>query len=104
MSTLTVPGADRAKLERRARDWGAEARVAERARIVVLAIDGLTGPQIAERVGCTEPTVVKWRRQYAADGLAGLEDAPRLGGPRTVLTDEAIGERPGRLIEVDPSR
>ena len=89
---LTVPDADRAKLERRARDRGAEARVAERARIVLLAADGLTGPQIAERVGCTEPTVVKWRRQYAADGLAGLEDAPRPGGPRTVLTDEAISE------------
>jgi len=89
---LTVPDADRAKLERRARDRGAEARVAERARIVLLAADGLTGPQIAERVGCTEPTVVKWRRQYAAGGLAGLEDAPRPGGPRTVLTDEAISE------------
>ena len=89
---LTVADADRVKLERRARDLGAGARVAERARIVLLAADGLTGPQIAERVGCTEPTVVKWRRQYAADGLAGLEDAPRPGGPRTVLTDEAISE------------
>jgi transposase len=89
---LTVPEADRVKLERRVRDRGAEARVAERARIVLLAADGLTGPQIAERVGCTEPTVIKWRRQYAADGLAGLGDAPRPGGPRTVLTDEAISE------------
>ena len=79
---LTVPDADRAKLERRARDRGAPARVAERARIVLLAAEGLTGPQIAERVGCTEPTVIKWRRQYAEDGLAGLEDAPRPGGPR----------------------
>ena len=83
---LTVPDADRAKLERRVRDRGAPARVAERARIVLLAAEGLTGPQIAERVGCTEPTVVKWRRQYAETGLAGLEDAPRPGGPKTVLT------------------
>ncbi len=89
---LTVAGADRARLERLARDRGAPARVAERARIVLLAADGLTGPQIAERVGCTEPTVIKWRRQYAEDGLAGLEDAPRPGGPRRVLTDEAIAE------------
>jgi transposase len=89
---LTVPDADRAELERRARDRGAQARVAERARIVLLAADGLTGPQIAERVGCTEPTVVKWRRQYAEDGLAGLADALRPGGPRTVLTDQAISE------------
>lgn len=89
---LTVPEADRVKLERRARDRGGPARVAERARIVLLAAEGLTGPQIAERVGCTEPTVIKWRRQYAGDGLAGLEDAPRPGGPKTVLTDEVIGE------------
>jgi transposase len=89
---LTVPEADRAELERRVRDRGAPARVAERARIVLLSADGLTGPQIAGRVGCTEPTVVKWRRQYAEAGLAGLEDAPRPGGPKTVLTDQAISE------------
>jgi transposase len=89
---LTVPDADRVKLERRARDRSAPARVAERARIVLLSADGLTGPQIAQRVGCTEPTVVKWRRQYAGDGLAGLEDAPRPGGPKTVLTEAAIAE------------
>src|SRR5258708_19864021 len=89
---VTVTDADRVKLERRARDRGAPARVAERARIVLLAADGLTGPQIAGRVGCTEPTVVKWRRQYAEAGLAGLEDAPRPGGPRTVLTDAGIAE------------
>lgn len=59
---------------------------------MLLSADGLTGPQIAGRVGCTEPTVVKWRRQYAERGLAGLEDAPRPGGPKTVLTDKAISE------------
>jgi len=89
---VSVPDADRARLERMARDRGAPARVAERARIVLLSAEGLTGPQIAERVGCTEPTVIKWRRQYAESGLAGLADAPRPGGPKTVLTDEAIGE------------
>src|SRR5271166_4947775 len=89
---LTVTGADRIKLERRVRDRGAEARAAERARIVLLAAGGLTGPQTAERVGCTEPTVIKWRRQYAGDGLTGLEDAPRPGGPKTALTDKVISE------------
>jgi transposase len=87
---LTVPDADRVELERRARDLGAPARVAQRARIVLLAADGLTGQQIAERTGCTEPTVIKWRRLYAKDGLAGLADTPRPGGPRTVLTDEVV--------------
>ena len=89
---LTVPDADRAELERRARSKGAPARVVERARIVLLAADGLPGAQIAERAGCTEPTVIKWRRQYAGSGLAGLEDAPRPGGPKTVLTEEVAGQ------------
>ncbi|MGH3119973.1 MAG: helix-turn-helix domain-containing protein [Streptosporangiaceae bacterium] len=62
----------------------------ERARMVLLAADGLTGAQIADRAGCTEPTVIKWRRQYAGRGLAGLEDAPRPGGPKTVLTEEVV--------------
>src|SRR2546423_14097577 len=88
---LAVPDADGVKLERRSRDRGAEARLAERAGIVLLAADGLTGPQIAERVGCTEPTVIKWRRQYAADGLAGLGGAPRPGRPRTRPAREAVG-------------
>src|SRR5580704_3499879 len=89
---LAVPDADRAELERRARSKGAPARVAERAGIVLLAADGLTGAQIAGRAGCSEPTVIKWRRQYAEDGLAGLEDAPRPGGPKKVLTEKMIGE------------
>ena len=105
---VTVTGADRVKLERMARDRGAPARVSERARIVLLSADGLTGPQIAERVGCSEPTVVKWRAQYAAAGLGGLADAPRPGGPRTVLTDAVIAEilsatvtpPPGALAEL----
>src|SRR5258706_4435035 len=89
---LTVRDCDRVKLERMARDRGGPGRVAERARIVLLAAEGRTGLQIAERVGCSEPTVVKWRRQYAEAGLAGLADAPRPGGPKTVLTDAVIAE------------
>lgn len=34
--------------------------------------------------------MLKWRRQYAEDGLAGLEDAPRPRGPTTVLTNEVV--------------
>ncbi len=59
----------------------------ERARIVLLSAQGLTGRQVAERVGCTEPTVVLWRRRFAQGRLSGLDDRPRAGGPPTVLTD-----------------
>ena len=48
---LAVRDNERVELERRARSKAEPARVAQRARIVLLAEQGLTGPQIAERVG-----------------------------------------------------
>jgi transposase len=85
---LAVRDQDRAELERRARSKAEPARVVVRARIVLLSEQELTGPAIAERVGCSEPTVVLWRRRYAERGLAGLEDAPRPGGPVRVMTSQ----------------
>jgi hypothetical protein len=85
---LAVRDQDRVELERRARSKAEPARVVQRARIVLASEQGLTGPAIAERVGCSEPTVVLWRSRYAEHGIAGLDDAPRPGGPVTVLTRE----------------
>jgi len=85
---LDVRAQDRAELERRARSATDPPRVVLRARIVLLAAHGLPGRTIAERLGCSEPTVVVWRRRYAARGLAGLDDAARLGGPVWVMTPE----------------
>src|SRR3954466_7481155 len=73
--TVEVPDADRRELQRRVRDKGAPAREVERARIVLLAAEGVPGKQIAAIVGCAEPTVVTWRGRYAERGLA------RPGGP-----------------------
>ena len=81
---LSVSEADAAVLRQRARSKGAPAREVERARIVLLANDGLPARTIAERVGCSRATVVTWRSRYEQRGLAGLEDAPRSGAPRTL--------------------
>src|SRR2546421_3950689 len=77
--TVNVPEADRRELSRRARDRGAPAREVERARIVLLAADGVPGQQIAAMVGCAEGTVVTWRGGCAERGLAGPADLPRAG-------------------------
>src|SRR5918994_6615559 len=79
--TVEIPETDRRELERRARSKGAPARVVERARIVLLAADGVPGQRIAEMVGCAEGTVVTWRGRYAERGLTGLADLPRPGKP-----------------------
>jgi hypothetical protein len=41
--TVEVPETDRRELQRRVRDKGAPARVVERARIVLLAAEGVPG-------------------------------------------------------------
>lgn len=80
---IDVSDEDRAELERIGRAASSEVRLVERARIVLAAAEGLKALEICERVGCSEPTVTKWRSRYARDGLKGLRDAPRSGPPLT---------------------
>jgi len=60
------------------------AGLAQRARIVLLAADGMSNTAIAEKVGVSRPTVIDWRSRYESSGLAGLDDAPRSGRPRSI--------------------
>jgi transposase len=80
---VEVSDEDRQVLERIVRASSSEARMVERARIVLAASEGLPTVQIAERVGCAERTVKKWRPRYVRDGIEGLRDAPRPGAPLT---------------------
>ena len=82
--TLLLTDDQRAVLLRQVRRRGSPARVVERARIVLLAAEGLPGREIAERVGCSEPTVIRWRSRFAEHGVAGLGDEPRSGKPPTI--------------------
>jgi len=81
---LSVSDRDLLALQRQVRAKGSPARAVERARIVLLAADGLPGKEIGRLVGCSEPTVVLWRNRFADQGLSGLDDAPRSGAPPTI--------------------
>ena len=69
--------------------------LARRARIVLRAGDDdrPTNLQIAQELGCDHDTVALWRRRFAQDGLAGLQDAPRPGRP-PVFSPPAAPARP----------
>jgi transposase len=64
--------------------------LAQRARIVLLAADGVSNTEIAERVGVSRPTVIGWRDRYATSGSRGLVDEQRSGRPRTVDRAEIL--------------
>jgi transposase len=85
-----VPASDRAELGRWLRSPSLRAGLAQRARIVLLAADGVGTNEIVDRVGVSKPTVIGWKRRYAAEGLAGLDDRPKPGRPRTVDDVEVV--------------
>jgi transposase len=97
---VQVADADRRELQRRARGKGAPAREVERARIVLLAADGMPGKRIAAMVGCAEPTVVTWRRRYAESGLAGLAGLPWPRKPSPL--PDAVRDRVLQLTLTEP--
>ncbi len=78
---VEVPPEDRDVLEGWLRSPSLRAGLAQRARIVLLAADGVGTGEIVHRVGVSKPAVIRWKRRYASDGLAGLDDKPKSGRP-----------------------
>jgi transposase len=75
---ISVSVADRERLERLDRDRNTPQKVVWRARIVLLASDGLRAGAIAAAVGKSLLTVRRWRRRYVVKGVDGLlKDATR---------------------------
>jgi len=66
-----------------------EAGLAQRARIVLLAAQGVSNAEIARRVGVSRPTVIQWRNRYEAGGISALGDLDRSGRP-PVIDDVAV--------------
>ena len=83
-SPLPIPSEDVAELRRWIRSSRLPAVLAQRARILLLAAEGVANTGIAERVGVSRPTVIACRRRYVRRGLGGLPDRPRPGRPQTI--------------------
>ena len=79
---VEVPPRDREVLASWVRSTSIRAGLAQRARIVLLAGDGLGTNEIVRRTGASKPTVILWKKRYAAEGTGGLEDRPRPGRAR----------------------
>src|SRR5665648_666987 len=69
---LSISEFERLELQRLTRSSSVSAGLAQRARIVLLAGQGLSNTAIAARVGVSRPTVIAWRSRFVGRGLAGL--------------------------------
>ena len=78
---ITLSEADRAVLEARARAYSAPFSHVTRAKIVLMAADGLANSEIARRLDVHVDAVSKWRKRYHESGRAGLRDRKRSGRP-----------------------
>ena len=85
---LTVSDADREVLVRWSTRPADPHSIAQRATIVMLAADGLSNIEVADKVGCNPGTVVKWRKRFIERGLGGLLDDPRPRTRRTISEDD----------------
>ena len=74
---------EREVLEGQARRYTLPYREVVRAKIVLMAADGLDNDEIAGRLDTRREVVSKWRKRFFIQRLAGLEERPRRGRPAT---------------------
>jgi transposase len=81
---LTLTDEERDTLRRWTRRRSTPQALAQRARIVLRCERVDSNRDVADELGVHEHTVGKWRRRFIRDGMDGLLDEPRVGGPRKV--------------------
>ena len=77
--TIVLNRAERATLEERAAKYTSAYRDVVRAKIILMAADGLRNDIIASRLSLQRQIVSKWRKRFFEQRLAGLDEEPRGG-------------------------
>ena len=98
---IELSGAERRELEGLAGRRRTSQGLARRARIVLLAAEGLENKEICANLDVDPNTVGKWRRRFAERRVDGLLDEPRAGRPREIGDDE-IAETIRLTLETTP--
>jgi transposase len=81
---ITLTPEQRSALESWTRSRTLSQRRMLRAKIILLAADGVSSRRSAQQLGVMRQTVVDWRRRFAESGLDGLEEAPGRGRPPSI--------------------
>lgn len=81
-TAIELDAETRGELEQRAASLTLPYRVVVRAKLVLLAAEGATNREIAERVDMSADRIGDWRRRFRDEGIEGLEDRARSGRPR----------------------
>src|SRR5580698_9677746 len=85
--TIRLSSAELAQLEKRAGEYTLAYFQVQRAKMILLAAEGLSNDEIAPRLDTHREVVCFWRKRFFAERLAGLEECSRPGRPRTFPPD-----------------
>ena len=91
--TIVLTDDERAQLQRLVRSRRTSVRLSQRARIVLLAAEGMQNKDIAQQLRVGRVQVARWRERYGQSRLAGIERDLARGAP-PVKVDVA------RLVEL----
>ena len=67
-----------------------EQRLALRAKVILLASEGLSLHNIAEKTGLNWQSCLKWRKRFLEQGIDGLKDKQGRGRPQEISPDERV--------------
>lgn len=90
------------ELQRINRSHSEPKRRVDRARIVLACLENNNQTEIAKHLGMRVNTIGKWRSRFILQGIAGLNDAPRKGKPKTVGND--LRNNILKLLETPPPK
>src|SRR5437764_3885471 len=99
--TILLTDEQRLELGAAAASRTASVRFAQRARMILLAADGLQDKQIAAEVGVRRQAVARWRRRFLDAGI-DAKDAPRGGRKRSARTDAKVSAIVRRTTQTTP--
>jgi hypothetical protein len=79
---IRLSSSEAAELNRRAAKYTLPYFQVPRARIILMAAEGLSNDEIAKRLDTGRDVVSMWRKRFFTERLAGLEEHARPGRPR----------------------
>ncbi len=94
---VTLTAEERGILEAQARRYTSPYRDVIRAKIVLLAAEGLANDVITARLDTPRQIVSKWRQRFCRSRLPGLEEHPRGGRPAR-FSPQRRGRRQGPRV------
>ena len=81
--SIRLSSSEAAELQRRAAKYTLPYFQVQRAKMILMAAQGLTNDEIARRLDTRRDVVSMWRKRFFTERLTGLEERGRPGRPRT---------------------